>query len=243
MKKMRFITLVLSAILLLGSAVSAADFSDMPTDPAARTVIENAVKNGLLAGSDGKVNPDAYITRAEMAAIITRACGVTEEKDLSGYVDVPKEKWYYSPMAKAYHMGAITGSGNKMSPEDHITFQESFVILSRVFFLYPSYIKTFNPDIGPGPGTYNLDGRIYDISVLDNFSDGQTVADWAKVYYAGVILSGGWQGQNGLLTPTERITRLQFAGILAEILNVSPVLETTGIYTDIARRHFMSGTL
>lgn len=214
MSKFRFVTLALSATLMFGSVASAASFSDMPTDPAAAAVIENAVANGILSGtSDGTVKPDAYITRAEMASIITRACGATEEGDLLSFTDVDKNKWYYSAVSKAYAMGALSGSNGKMSPENNITFQECFTVLSQVFDLVPEYILVKSVSELP-PNTVLAGRRLYDLSVLSKFDDGQDVADWAKIFVAGVVSHGGWNGVDNKLTPQSYITRLQFATVM-----------------------------
>lgn len=216
MKKNRILASVLSLITLFGSVASAADFSDMPSDPAARAVIDNAVNNGIISGSDdGTVKPDAYITRAEMASIITRACGATKEGDITSFDDMSPDKWYYSAVAKAYEMGALAGSNKQMLPENYITFQECFTVLSQVFALVPNYVLVQSPTTSELPPNTVVDGkRLYDLNVLTKYDDGNTVADWAKIYVAGVVENGGWNGINNNLTPNNYITRLQFATVM-----------------------------
>lgn len=230
MKKIRIVTIALLLILAFSNVASAASFSDMPTDPAAKQVIENAVKNGLLAGSDGLVRPDDYITRAEMAAIITRACGATKEGDISKFTDVKEDSWYYSAIAKAYEMGALSGTKNSMSPENLITFQECFTVLSQVFDLVPkNTIKFSEADITENKMV--VDGILYDFSVLTDYNDGLSVADWAKVYFAGVVESGGWNGVDNNLTPSANITRLQFATVMDNLFK--NYIDTPGTYNSM----------
>lgn len=236
MKKYKVFAVVLSLTMLFGSVASAAEFSDMPSDPASKAVIENAVKNGILSGSDGMVRPNDYITRAEMASIITRACGARKEGDISKYTDVTNDKWYYSAVSKAYNMGALSGSGNKMNPENYITFQECFTVLSNVFDLIPEYKLVAHLDASELPkntamGIVNNRIRLYDISVLEKYNDSNAIADWAKVYYAGVIEHGGWNGINNNLTPTSNITRLQFATVMDNL--IKNYIDTPGTYTDV----------
>ena len=118
------------------AGVFAESFSDMPNDW--RTAaIENAVANGLISGmGDGTVAPDANITRAQMAAIIVRALGARNAADISMFADVSQDAWYYDELAKAVYMNAFSGDGQNMNPENNITFQECFTVLSRVFGLY-----------------------------------------------------------------------------------------------------------
>ena len=233
MKKIKFLSLVISAFMLLSTTTHAATFSDMPSDPAATQVIENAVKNGILSGYvDGTVRPDAPITRSEMASIITRVCGAVNEGNLSHFVDVDPNAWYYPSLSKAYEMGAFSGSYNMMYPNNNITFQECFTVLSQVFDLVPSYIleKNFTGEQLPANSVL-VGSRIYDLSVIAGYSDIANVADWAKVYVAGVVEHGGWNGINNNLTPLANITRLQFATVIDNL--IKNYIDTPGTYSSL----------
>ena len=236
MKKFRIISAILAASVLF-SATAFADFSDMPSDEGTKIAIENAVSNGLLSGyEDGTVRPDASITRAEMAVIITRACGVDKEADISEFSDVPADAWYHSAFAKAYQMGAFSGDDQKqMHPTNNITFQECFTILSQVFDLLPEYTIANDEPTEALPAGYLYVGgrtpRIYNIGVLNSYADGADVADWAKIYFAGVVANGGWTGENGYLTPTAHITRGQFAIVMNNL--IQNYIDTPGTYTEL----------
>lgn len=233
MKKFKFLTLALSSAIFFGTTVNAATFSDMPSDPAAAQVIENAVENGILSGyTDGTVRPDAPITRAEMASIITRACDAVTEGDLSYFIDVNPNAWYYSSLSKAYEMGAFSGSYNMMYPDNYITFQECFTVLSQVFDLVPSYIleRNFTGDTYPANSVV-VGNRLYNLSAISNFSDVASVADWAKVYVAGVVEHGGWYGVNNMLTPTANITRLQFSTVMDNL--IKNYIDSPGVYDSL----------
>ncbi|MDD6735304.1 MAG: S-layer homology domain-containing protein [Clostridiales bacterium] len=219
MKKAKIIALLMSAVLSTSAAVSAASFTDMPADEATAAAINNAVNNGLLSGyEDNTVRPDSNIRRSEMAAIITRACKVTKLGDISRFTDVSKDDWFYTAMAQAYEMGAFAGDGNNMYPNNNITFQECFTVLSQVFDLLPSY-------------TGKYPKRVYDLSSLNSYSDAADVADWAKPFYAGVIVNGGWSGVDGKLTPTSYITRAQFATVMNNL--IQNYIDEPGTYTEL----------
>lgn len=233
MRKIKFLTLVISAVMLFGTTANAANFTDMPTHPDASAVIENAVKNGILSGyTDGTVRPDAPITRAEMASIITRVCGAVNEGNLSRFVDVNPAAWYYPSLSKAYEMGAFSGSYNMMYPDNNITIQECFTVLSQVFDLVPTYIleRNFKGEELPANSVV-VGSRLYDLSVLAQYTDSNEIADWAKVYMAGVIEHGGWYGYNFKLSPTSYITRLHFATVLDNL--VKNYIDTPGTYTSL----------
>lgn len=219
MNKIKISALAMSFVLTFGTFASAANFSDMPEDPAVAASINNAVKNGLLSGyEDGTVRPDNKIRRSEMAVIITNACKVDKEGDISKFADVKKEDWFYSAMAKAYEMGAFAGDGVNMNPNNNITFQECFTVLSEVFDLLPPYeFLSSKPETIPDGKLY-LSRRLYDISVLDKFTDKAEIADWAIPYVSGVVANGGWSGIDGKITPKEHITRAQFAVVMDNLI-------------------------
>lgn len=195
MKKLLAILLI--CIMSVSSAAFAADFADMPDDWST-TAIENAVENGLMTGSNGYVYPNNNMTRAEMATIMVRACGATNDADISAFTDVSTEDWFYSSMSKAVAMGAFNGSDNKLNPENNITRQEAFVVLSRVFGL------DTNEDV--------------DVSVIDTFKDGNQVADWARSGVAAIISKGYVGGADGYLNPTANITRAEFAVVMDRLV-------------------------
>lgn len=81
--------------------------------------------NGLLEGYNGKIMPDSPVTRAQMAAIITRAFGAASKADLSGFSDVSSSDWFYDSIAAACHMGVMQGHGGKMDPVSPITREQA----------------------------------------------------------------------------------------------------------------------
>ena len=190
---------VMSASFAVGAF--AEDFSDMPNDWRTEALV-NAVDNGLISGmGDGTIAPDANITRAQMAAIIVRALGATEMADISMFKDVSADKWYYSELAKAVYMKAFAGDGENMNPENNITFQECFTVLSNVFNLF---YRTTDEEVE---------------AELAKYTDGQQVAPWAKKYYASVLKYGYWAGgPEKLLTPTDYITRGEFAVVMDNMI-------------------------
>ncbi len=237
MKKFNIMAVALATSMVLASTTVFADatvsFTDMPADETTKTAITNAVKNGILSGyEDNTVRPSENITRAQMASIITRACVVSKEGDISEYTDVSSDKWYYSAMAKAFEMGAFNGDDQKhMNPENNITFQECFTVLSQVFDLLPAYqIHVEEADVVPSNDTYfdASKNRLYDISCLGKFKDANNIATWAKVYYAGVVSNNGWNGIDGNLTPANYITRGQFAVVMNNL--IQNYIDTPGIY-------------
>ena len=189
------------------TVLAMADFADMPQDAAQKTALLNAVSNGLLNGvGNNEIAPYASITRAQMGAIIVRAFGAARKKNIDSFKDVSKDAWYYDEMSKAVAMGAFAGDGENLHPDSAITFQEAFIVLSRVFDL-----------------------RYIDEGCLDRFPDKGTVAPWAE---DGVkkIVSGGYYSAEKIRA-NEPISRVEFAVIMNNL--VKNYIDEPGTYTSL----------
>ena len=145
----RLTSVLLSAIMLLSSvqsvfAVTAESFTDFPTGWS-RPAMEAAVDNGLLVGfENNEIRPRNNLTRAEMAAIMSRAFGAITMANISVYTDVPYDAWYYEYIAKAVQMGAMVGkSETEMCPNCNITREEAFSIIGRILALSESIVEYF----------------------------------------------------------------------------------------------------
>lgn len=234
----KIVAAVLSSAMLLTGVASAASFTDMPVDGRAAEAIENAVNNGLLSGyEDNTVRPDANIRRSEMAVIITQACKVASTADLSAFTDVNSSDWFYSAMSKAKAMGAFSGDGDRMRPNDNISFQECFTVLSQVFNLFPAGEEVAEVPENLPSGKAAIGRTVYDVSILDKFADGGEVAAWAKPYVAGVVANGGWNGVNGMLTPNSYITRAQFAEVMDNL--IQNYIDEPGTYSELPEGNTM----
>ena len=207
--KRKIITLILALAMILvmfPTSALAFEFTDMP-DNWSTTALENAVVNGLLEGfGNDKIMPQAYLTRAQMAAVVNRAFGTKEKASLSSYSDVLTDAWYYDDMAKAVQMKTFVGAGDKLNPENNITREEAFVVLARAFRL-------------SGANT----------SVLNVFSDKAMLSEWAVDEVASLIAGGYIVGNNGAIHPAQYITRAEFASMMDNLLKT--YLKTPGTYT------------
>ena len=112
MKCKNTIAMVLAGAMLLPSNAFAADLSqykDFPNDWSAKS-LEQAIDDGLLNGSNGMIDAKGLLTRAQMAAIVSRSFGAAKTASLDDYRDVLPSAWYYSDMGKAVKMGAYMGA-------------------------------------------------------------------------------------------------------------------------------------
>jgi hypothetical protein len=168
--------------------------------------LENAVKNGLLSGYENKIMPNDNLTRAQMAAIISRAFGTTQEASLDRFTDVSKKAWYYQDMAKAVQMKIFQGSGDgKLNPKSDITREEAFVVLANAL---------------------KLSGA--DKSALDLFLDKESISAWAIDKTASLVGAGYVNGADGKLNPKQNMTRAEFAKLMDNIFQ--NYITEAGIY-------------
>ena len=193
----KFLILFTVIAMMFSMTAFAADFKDMP-DNWSTEALKAAAANGLMSGSDGYIYPDNPMTRAEMAAIISRATGATREADISSFTDVNESDWFYSAMAKAVEMNAFKGSDGKLNPNSNITRQETFVVLSRVFGIDRNADKEYTE--------------------LAKFTDGDSVADWAKKEVNMIIKNGYVGGNDGKINPLSNITRAEFAVVMNRLV-------------------------
>ena len=193
MKCKNTIAMVLAGAMLLPSNAFAADLSqykDFPNDWSAKS-LEQAIDDGLLNGSNGMIDAKGLLTRAQMAAIVSRSFGAAKTASLDDYRDVLPSAWYYSDMGKAVKMGAFQGANGLLNPDAPITREEAFTVLARAFALE-----------GGGSAT------------LKDFIDGGTVSSWASESVAALVAGGYVNGANGLLNLKNNITRAEFAKVI-----------------------------
>lgn len=193
MKCKNTIAMVLAGAMLLPSNAFAADLSqykDFPNDWSAKS-LEQAIDDGLLNGSNGMIDAKGLLTRAQMAAIVSRSFGAAKTASLDDYRDVLPSAWYYNDMGKAVKMGAFQGANGLLNPDAPITREEAFTVLARAFALE-----------GGGSAT------------LKDFVDGGTVSSWASESVAALVAGGYVNGANGMLNLKNNITRAEFAKVI-----------------------------
>ena len=205
----KILSVLVAGVLMLAMTTSAfAAFPDMPQGEDG-AVLQRAVDNGLITGfDDGTVQPNTPITRAQMATIMSRAMNATKKADLSAFVDVEADDWYYDAMSKAVAMKAFKGDDkSQLNPNNTISRQEAMIVLSRIFCM-PSA----------------------DTSVLNSFADANTVSSWAQKEVSEVVAGGYLEGVSALRAK-EAMTRLEFAQIMDKI--VKQYIDADGEYTSV----------
>ncbi len=215
-KLTKFVSVAAAAAIAAGvNVTSFAAFSDMPAGEMG-SALQRAVDVGLMNGvTDTEIAPNENITRAQMATILVRAFGAEDYENPNAtpaaFNDVAADAWYKKMVEKASLIGAFQGDDdNNFNPENNITFQETYTVLSRMFGFEPYEAK------------YS-DGRIElvsdcDESVLNAYPDAADADGWAKNYVKYIVGNGGWTGIGGQLKPKAYITRGEFAMLMDKIV-------------------------
>ena len=167
---------------------------DAVNDMASRMVV-----NGT---GEGTFSPDKSVTRAELAAIMVRALGLSDKGGTAPFKDVRESDWFAGAVAKAHEYGLISGyEDGTFRPNETITRQEAVVILHRA-------MKWTG---------LSVDGTGID-RTLARFADANEVADWAKDAFAALVHLGLVQGSDAGLNPQGKLTRAEAAALVHRLL-------------------------
>ena len=188
--------ILLFLIVIPAHAADITDYGDAQ-DHWAYEALTWAVNEGVVVGtSENKIDPDGYLTRAQMAAMIDRLFGTYKGADISRYTDVTRGSWYYDYIAQAVNMGTFNGySDSRMGPEDNITREQAMTVLARTICL---------PDASR--------------EALARFPDRNDIGTWAYDSIAALAERGYISGYaNGWLKPKNYITRAEMVQIMCNI--------------------------
>jgi hypothetical protein len=204
-------------------------FADIK-DHANRTAIEALAARGIVSGrTDAAFDPDAGVTRAEFAAVVTRALGLAYNRpygedgpalevarapgltDRTATVfDVPADAWYYGAVGAAYAYGIVSGtSDNAFNPGGAITRQEAAVMVARAAKLC------------------GLDTELDATATRDTlaqFDDYTAAADWARPSLAFCYRENILPQDALDIAPKEAVTRGEIAEMLYRLLGAAKLL-------------------
>jgi hypothetical protein len=200
-RKMRLIrrlfTAILAVVLLSGTAdVLAADDTAFKDHWAAAT-LRRALDDTLISATDGDILPDEALTGGKLISILCRVLSASREADLSGVTDMDKSDPYYKAAAQALALGLISPRDGRLNLEQPITRSGAFSILANAF---------------------QLTGARSDTSMLDKYSDSDTLFGDYRMAAAALTSNGFVIGSGGLLHMSENISLAEFLTILYRII-------------------------
>jgi alpha-tubulin suppressor-like RCC1 family protein len=177
-------------------------FSDVLPDAWYYDAVSFCAAKGITTGTgNGKFSPDATLTRGQFITMLLKAYGIEPVAAPADNFDDGGDTYYTGYLAAAKAMGISNGVGdNIFAPEKAVTRQEMFTMLYNT-------LKAVG-QLPPGDS-----GKM-----LSDFSDANSVADWAAEAMTALVKSGTISGSNGKLDPTGISTRAQMAQVLYNLL-------------------------
>lgn len=151
-------------------------------------------------------NPNNNVTRAEFAAILVRALGLSDTGTSSAFTDVSSSDWYMGAVAVANEYNLIDGyEDGTFRPNKTISRQEAFVILNRAMTIVKLQQTTGS-------------------SALSSYTDQNKVASWAQTATQAALSSGVVQGNGKLLNPTGQMSRAETATVMQRLLKLAKLI-------------------
>jgi hypothetical protein len=162
----------------------------------AKTDIAAAVEKGLIDGyGDYTFRPDQTITRAEAAALLTRAFKLNKVKAIA-YSDVAPSHWSYSYIAKAAQAGIVDGYPDlTFAPDKPVTRMEMTAMAARA-------LKLSGKRRGSVPFT-DVDDEYWGVGILKQMK----AEGWIEGF------------PDGSYRPEKPATRAEFVTLLADIVD------------------------
>ena len=171
--------------------------------------LEWAVENNIIEGMDNnELAPDGSVTRAQLAAMLTRYLDIETPQKAAIYSDVSENDWFYPYVASVSSAGIMTGDGNLWRPEDGVTREEAVTSFIRLLGISEEYEASF--------------------------ADKNDISDWARPYIDTAASNGIIADSGDNFRPRDIITRGELADILyngrsfAGYVDIDPVEDSDG---------------
>lgn len=199
----------LNSVVKKSTVLYEKSFTDIINHPL-KSEIEALASRGIINGKTQEVfEPDANVTRAEFAALVTKSLGIAES-DRFCFEDIKKDDWYYGYVASAYINKIIMGvSETQFNPNGFITKEEAAVMICRAAKLC-------------GCRTEYTDDDVRDI--LSVFVDYKEVSDWAKNGLAFCCDKQLLPTDEICINPQHFATRAEISSILYNLMEYAELL-------------------
>lgn len=170
--------------------------------PSVEYCYEKGIVNGVSLTKFGRDNP---IRRGDFIQMLYNAMGRPQPEEICTFLDVEPSAYYYQAITWAQALGLATGVGNgNFAPGDSLTREQAFTLLYR--FLLSQEIE-----LGDG-----------DPAVLEQFSDGERVAEYARIPTAVLVELGLVGGNTDGLSPGDSLTRAEMAALMHRVMEFAP---------------------
>lgn len=195
-----------------GPARAPGSFSDVPSNHWACEEIRLMAERRIMVGVGGdSFAPEEKITRAQFAAMLVRAMGLSTDGAAVQFKDVPADQWYYPEVAAAFQNGLVSGYGpGEFGPDDTVTREQIAAILVRALIRSGKLQPVAAGEIDP---------------VLAQFRDRADIGDWARESAAAAVKAGLVRGREaGTFAPQATATRAEGAALLKRFMQAAGLL-------------------
>lgn len=187
-------------VIKISGSTNTGGFTDISGHWAETDILE-AHELGLLNcfKAASQIQPDAPVTRAEMAAMLVNGMEIAPKNDSKYIEDIPSGKWYTTIMYSALFQGIINENmldGYHIFPEKNITREEMAVM---------------------GGSAWATKELWYDTEEL-LFSDKGDISDWALQKIEIAVDCGFINNHNGMFEPNAQATRAQAISMVMKMV-------------------------
>ncbi len=168
-------------------------------------MLEMADRRIVFGIGDDLFEGERAVTRAEFAAILVRGLGFSDV-GTSDFPDVADSDWFAGAVGRAYELGLIYGrdDGN-FDPNAAITREEAMAMITR-----SSVVAEYD----------GVDGE-----TITGFDDVDDISAWAMSDVEYNISNNLIYGYDGLIRPTDTITRAETAAVILRLLRVADLVD------------------
>lgn len=165
----------------------------------ARADIEFMAARKIVSGvSQNTFAPDKVVSRAEFAALLVRALGLSDKSDQKPqrFGDVLPDSWFYRSVEIAASANLISGVGTgKFAPDESVTREQMAIMINRALIRFGD-----KQDINEEQSKL----------ILNKFSDNGQISIWARKGVAKVVDLGIIKGRSaGRFDPINQATRAE----------------------------------
>lgn len=159
---------------------------------------------GITIGTgNGNFSPEGELTRGQFLTMVMKAYGIKADSNATDNFADAGNKYYTGYLAAAKRLGISDGVGNnRFAPDKEITREEMFTLLYSILKLRGEL-----PAGNSGKG-------------LNEFSDTNDMAAWAKPAMSIFAETGIIGGNLGRLSPKDTTNRAQMAQVLYNLIKI-----------------------
>lgn len=201
----RFIALFMALLVFLSVSLPqqtlAAGFSDVPSKHGFYTDIMYLLENNVI-DSQPKYGVDDYVTRAEVATMVSKSLKLDGKQVATAFKDVPASHVASGYIQSAYQSGIIKGvSKDTFNPSGLVTRGDMAIFLARAFQLSTESQLVFK-DMSPSMASYSSVKQIVQAKITTGYSD-QTFKPNALLTRGQIsaFLARAMKQQGGIVSP------------------------------------------